>query len=105
MKSKAIVELITSIVPIASAAKAYAVRNKLLELKALSDFSERRFKRLTHAELPVKVKNIKDGAQVVLFALANYGITQAKLDLVEAKLEALKTAVGNKDTGFSITLP
>ncbi|MFA6025592.1 MAG: hypothetical protein WC727_04060, partial [Ignavibacteriaceae bacterium] len=101
VKSKAIEELIASIVPIANSAKAYAVRKKLLELKALTDFSERQYKRLSHAELPIKVKNIKDGAQGVLTELASYGITQAKLDLVETRLAALKTAVGNKDTGFT----
>ena len=101
VKSKAIEEVIIAIVPIASAVKAYAVRNNLLELKALADFSENRLKRLSHAELPVKVKSIKDGADGVLASLAKYGITQAKLDIVDIKLAALKTAAENKDAGFT----
>ncbi|MFA4924577.1 MAG: hypothetical protein WC557_10335 [Ignavibacteriaceae bacterium] len=101
VKSKSINELISSIVPIASAVKAYSVRNKLLELKAKSDFTESDFKHLTHVELPVKVKSIRDGAQDVLASLAGYGITQAKLDVVDARLAAMKTAAGNKDVGFT----
>jgi len=101
VKSKAIDELISSIVPVASAAKAYATRNNLLELKALADYSESKLKHLTHAELPIKAKNIKDAAQGVLASLTGYGVTQAKLDLVDAKLEALKNAKGNKDVSFT----
>lgn len=100
-KSKAINELIASIVPIASAASAYAVRKKLVELRAAVDFSENQLKHLTQVELPIKVKNIKDAAQGVVTELASYGITQAKLDLVDAKLTALKSAVGKKDSGFT----
>ena len=58
VKRKGIEELIASIVPVANATKAYAVRKKKIGLKALTDFSERQFKRLSHAELPIKVKNI-----------------------------------------------
>jgi len=101
VKRQAIEELIASIVPVANAAKAYAVRKKMIELKALTDFSERQFKRLSHAELPIKVKNIKEAAQGVIADLANYGMTQNNLDLVDEKLGSLKNAVENKDTGFT----
>jgi len=101
IKSKAIDELIGAILPVANAAAAYATRNKLLELKALADVTETRLKRLSHAELPVRVRNIKVGAQGVLAALASYGITQANLDLVDAKLAGMKTAAENKDVGFT----
>ena len=101
VKSKAINELITSFVPFASAVKAYATRKKLLELKVAVDYTESDLKHLTHAELPLKVKSIKDAAQGVLASLANYGMTQAKLDLVDAKLEALKNAKGRKDVGYT----
>ncbi|MDP3148340.1 MAG: hypothetical protein Q8N83_04330 [Ignavibacteria bacterium] len=101
VKSKAIDELIGAILPVANAVTAYATRNKLLELKALTDVTETRLKRLSHAELPVRVKNIKVGAQGVLEALAKYGMTQAKLDLVDEKLAAMKTAAENKDVGFT----
>ncbi|PIW98556.1 MAG: hypothetical protein COZ80_10030 [Ignavibacteria bacterium CG_4_8_14_3_um_filter_37_9] len=101
VKRKGIEELIASIVPVANATKAYAVRKKKIELKALTDFSERQFKRLSHAELPIKVKNIKDAAQGVITDLANYGMTQADLDLVDEKLASLKASVENKDTGFT----
>jgi len=101
VKSKAIEELITSVVPIASAVKAYATRNKLLELKATVDYSESKLRHLSHADIPVKIKSIKDAAQSVLAALANFGITEAKLNLVDAKLTALKSAVENKDVGFT----
>jgi len=101
VKGKAINELISTILPITSAVKAYAARNNLLELRAKADYTESAFKHLTHAELPVKVKSIKDAAQGVLASLANYGMTQAKLDLVDLKLEALKNATGNKDVSFT----
>ena len=100
-KSKVIKELIASIVPIASAASAYAMRKKLVELRAAVDYSENQLKHLTQIELPIKVKNIKEAAHAVLADLANYGMTQAKFDLVDAKLTALKSAVGKKDTGFT----
>ncbi|MFA6597365.1 MAG: hypothetical protein WCS69_06560 [Ignavibacteriaceae bacterium] len=101
VKSKAINELISAILPVANAVTAYATRNKLLELKALADVTETRLKRLSHAELPIRAKNIKVGAQGVLEALAKYGMTQAKLDLVDEKLAAMKTAAANKDVGFT----
>ncbi|MFA6978164.1 MAG: hypothetical protein WC209_02485 [Ignavibacteriaceae bacterium] len=101
VKSKAIEELIASIVPIAAAARAYAVRKKLVELRAAVDYSENQLKHLTQVELPIKVKNIKDAAHAVLSDLASYGMTQAKFDLVDAKLTALKSASGKKNTGFT----
>jgi len=100
-KSKVIKELIASIVPIASAASAYAMRKKLVELRAAVDYSENQLKHLTQIELPIKVKNIKDAAQGVIADLANYGMTQADLDLVDEKLASLKASVENKDTGFT----
>lgn len=100
-KSKAVDELIAAAVPAASAVKAYSARNSLLELKAVVDYSGNQMKRMTQAELPIKIKNIKDAAQGVLTFLDKYGITQAKLDVIDAKLAALAAASGSKDAGFA----
>ncbi|MFA6598370.1 MAG: hypothetical protein WCS69_11645 [Ignavibacteriaceae bacterium] len=101
VKSKAMNELVAAIVPVASAVRAYCTKNNLLELRAIADFTENQLKHLSHVQLPVTVKNIKDGAEGILAQLANYGITEAKLALVDAKLAALKAASSKKDTGFT----
>lgn len=93
--------LVTAVVPVKSALYAYAVKNKLEELKAKTSLTESELKHLPVAELLHNCKIYLSEARTNLSALANYNVTDAKLTALETKIGELKETETEKSSSFS----
>jgi gas vesicle protein len=93
--------LIAAAVPVKSALYAYAVRNKMEELKAKTSLTESDLKRLSVSELLTYCNTYLTEARTNLTALANYKITAEKLNVLETKINDLKETDSDKSSSFT----
>lgn len=100
-KSELKKELSEQLSKVASAMFTYADENKMTELKARSDYSDWDFKKKKDADLSVTAKAIYDDALPLVTTLAEYGIVQDDIELLEDLIADFKAAIGESGSAKS----
>ncbi|MFA6596610.1 MAG: hypothetical protein WCS69_02735 [Ignavibacteriaceae bacterium] len=94
-------ELMKVFLPVKSALYTYAVVKKDEELKALTEISESKLKRMRDSEQLLKIKSIYEKAVAQTANLQAYGITAETLSTLSDKITALENSAANKSAGHT----
>ncbi len=94
-------ELLDLLIPSADTVYAFASRNKNEELKEKSKVSRSKLKGMRDSDLISKSKLIHGLLDTNIAALADYGVTSAKVTALLNKINEYESALGLKETGFA----
>jgi len=98
-KSRAEDELLTALMPVASALFVHAGIQKDDELREKATVTEGGLRRLRDTELAGKASALLSLANERLSVLTGYGITEAALKDLQAKADAYSTSIAQRETG------
>ena len=93
--------LIDALLPIKGALASLARKTKNTELSLLVKFSKTDLQRSGNTELENKATTIMEMVEANKTALAAYNVDDAEITEFTAKVEAFKSAIANKQTGYS----
>lgn len=96
--------IITRGLSVASKLFDYATESGNSELKAVSDYTRSGIRKVRDTELLIILDTIRENASVNLESLAQYGLTQEKLDTFTSDMERYQTAIDRKKSSEAVKI-
>lgn len=97
-KDEAEDKLVEAVIAVSSALYVYGRRNKNDELKAVAKITPSSLKKMRDSDLLQKAKTIHENAVANQQSLPDFGVTQADVEDLKAKVTAFEEAFGSKES-------